>query len=73
MPTNLSEKIFQLSVSERIQLVEDIWDSIASKQQCVDVTDLQKTVLQERLEDYAANPEGGESWDKVHKRILQSL
>lgn len=73
MQTNLSEKILQLSISERIQLAEDIWDSIVVDQQCVELTDLQKTVLQERLEDYAANPEHGESWDKVHKRILQSL
>ncbi len=73
MRTNLSEKILQLSISERIQLAEDIWDSIAVNQHCVDMTDLQKTILQERLEDYAANPESGEGWDKVHKRILQSL
>lgn len=73
MQTNLSEKILQLSISERIQLAEDIWDSIVVNQQSVDLTDLQRTVLQERLEDYSANPEHGESWDKVHKRILQSL
>ncbi len=73
MQTNLSEKILQLSISERIQLAEDIWDSIVVNQQSVDLTDLQRTVLQERLEDYAANPESGESWDKVHKRILQAL
>lgn len=73
MQTSLSEKILQLSISERIQLAEDIWDSIAVNQHCVDMTELQKTILQERLEDYAANPESGESWEKVHKRILQSL
>ncbi|MBW6509214.1 MAG: addiction module protein [Desulfuromonadales bacterium] len=73
MQTNLSEKILQLSISERIQLAEDIWDSIAVNQRCVDLTDLQKTILQERLEDYAANPECCESWDKVRKRILLTL
>lgn len=73
MQISLTEKIHQLSISERIQLAEDIWDSIAANQQSVDLTDLQRIVLQERLEDCAANPESGESWEKVHKRILQSL
>ncbi len=73
MQISLTEKIHQLSISERIQLAEDIWDSIAANQQSVDLTDLQRIVLQERLENYAANPESGESWDVVRRRILQSL
>lgn len=73
MQSNLSEEIMQLSVSERIQLAEDIWDSVVTNQQSVDLTNIQEIVLRERLEDYAADPEGGDTWDKVRKRIWQSL
>lgn len=73
MQTNLSDEIMQLSVPERIQLAEDIWDSIVANQQSVDLSTIQKTVLQERLDNYTADPESGDTWDTVRKRIWQSL
>jgi len=70
---HLFQQILDLSVVERIQLVEDIWDSVAANHQAVNMTDVKKTVLQERLDEYAANPEDGDNWHIVRKRIRQSL
>lgn len=62
--------ILQLDVSERIQLVEDIWDSIATVPDAVSLSDAQKKELDRRLENYQQNPNAGSPWEDVKKRIL---
>ena len=59
-----------LSVPERIQLVEDIWDTIAEKTELVELTEEEKKIVDERLEAYHRNPELGSPWDDVYKRIV---
>ncbi len=59
----------ELSVSERIQLVEDIWDSIIKEPQAIPLSDEQKTALDERLEAYHNDPAEGSPWAVVRERI----
>ena len=64
-----SEKVMDLSIPERIQLVEDIWDSIAEHPEQVPLTRGQKIELDKRLDSYSQNPEMGETWETVRERI----
>ncbi len=41
-----------LSIPERIQLVEDIWDTIAAEARSVELTEDEKRLIDERLEAY---------------------
>jgi putative addiction module component (TIGR02574 family) len=59
-----------LSIPERIQLVEDIWDTIASETQSIELTEDEKRKIDERLEAYHKNPDSGAPWEDVYKRIL---
>lgn len=68
MNTQLSE-ILQLSVAERIQLVEDIWDSIATVPDAVSLTEEQKAELDRRLKAYQANPNEGISWNDLKTKL----
>ena len=61
--------IMALSVSERIQLVEDIWDSIAEVPESVPLTDEEKAELDRRLDAYHQNPGEGSPWGTVRERI----
>ena len=61
--------VLELSVSERILLVEDIWDSIAAVPEAVPLTDAQKEELDRRLDAYHKNPSSGSPWDEVVQRI----
>jgi putative addiction module component (TIGR02574 family) len=61
----------QLSVPERIQLVEDIWDTIASVPEAIALTPAQREELDRRLEDHRLNPATGSPWDDVRERILK--
>ena len=59
-----------LSIPERIQLVEDIWDTIAIGADSVGFTEEEKKVIDERLEAYHQNPDLGSPWEDVLKRIV---
>ena len=60
----------KLSIPERIQLVEDIWDTIASETESIELTENEKKIIDERLEAYHKNPDAGSSWEEVYKRIV---
>lgn len=60
-----------LSIAERIQLVEDIWDSIALEAHAVELTKEQKRIIDERLKAYHENPEAGSPWEEVYNRITK--
>lgn len=59
-----------LSVPERIELVEDIWDTIAEKAGLVELTVEEKKIIDERLSAYHQNPNVGSPWEDVFKRIV---
>jgi len=59
-----------LSIPERIQLVEDIWDTIAAQADRVELTEEEKKVIDERLKAYHRNPNLGSPWEDVFKRIV---
>jgi putative addiction module component (TIGR02574 family) len=61
--------VMELSVAERIELVEDLWDTIAEVPEIVELTEEQKRVLDERLEAYHKNPDAGSPWEEVKNRI----
>jgi putative addiction module component (TIGR02574 family) len=51
----METKLQQLSVDERIKLVEDLWDSIAADQGALPINADQKTELDRRLNAYAVD------------------
>ncbi len=62
--------VLELSVAERIQLAEDIWDTIPETSEAPKLTDAQRAELDRRLEEHRKNPEDGSSWEDVKARIL---
>ncbi len=59
----------ELSIPERIQLVEDIWDTIAVGADTIELSDEEKKIIDNRLEAYHKNPNEGSAWEDVIKRI----
>jgi putative addiction module component (TIGR02574 family) len=68
-PPLLQVAIAHLSVSERIQLAEDLWDSILENPEDVPLTDAQQQELDHRLEEYNRNPTLGTDWETVKRRL----
>ena len=61
--------ILELNVSERIQLVEDIWDSITEMPESITLNSKQAEELDNRLKLYHQNPSEGLPWEAVRRRI----
>lgn len=61
--------ILKLSVSERILLVEDIWDSIAEAPEAIALSKAQELELDSRLDAYHRNPTEGSPWAMVRDRV----
>jgi putative addiction module component (TIGR02574 family) len=63
----------KLSVAERIQLAEDLWDSIPLEAADIPLTEAQKAELDRRLEDLERDPDAGEPWEVVRARLYERL
>jgi putative addiction module component (TIGR02574 family) len=61
--------IFDLSPSEKLQLVEDLWDDLAGTPEAVPVYEWQKQELARRKANLLNNPTSGLSWEDVKQRI----
>ena len=72
MATNPLSDILKLSVAERIQLVEDIWDSIAADPEALALSEEHRQELDRRLDHQATSPGVGRSWAEVKARLLGS-
>ncbi|MCI0616752.1 addiction module protein [bacterium] len=69
MKTSVLSKIQELSVSERIRLVEEIWDSIAANPESVPVTNARKKELDRRLKALKQSPREVSTWSDLKKRV----
>ena len=63
------DRITELSIAERIQIVQAILESIAVEQSVPDLTDAQKRELDRRISSYEANPEDVMTWDEVKASV----
>ena len=62
-----------LSIDERVDYIQSLWDRVAAKPEDIPVPDFHRQVLDERLARYRANPEGGRPWGEVREEISGKL
>jgi len=68
--STLPPEIRNLPVSDRVALVERIWDSIAEDETEFQLTDGQRAELDRRLARRDATSGGGSTWSDVKQRII---
>jgi putative addiction module component (TIGR02574 family) len=61
--------IFDLTPSEKLQLVEDLWDDLAGTPDCVPVHEWQKQELARRKANLVKNPASGSSCEAIKHRV----
>jgi putative addiction module component (TIGR02574 family) len=71
--TALRDELRKLSLVERLELVEELWDSIAAEceREPFPLTAEQRADLERRLAEADADPAGGAPWEEVLERIRQ--
>jgi len=64
-----SDSLFNLTPSEKLQLVEDLWDDLAAVPSDVPVHGWQKEELARRKSNLMSKSSSGVSWPDVKARI----
>ena len=63
----------ELTSSEKLMLLEELWDDLADHPSEVPVPDWQKRELEKRYEEYLRSPAEGLPWPEVRERLLRTL
>jgi putative addiction module component (TIGR02574 family) len=69
----MSPSLLELPIDKRIQLVEDLWDSIAADQNALPLTGEQRAELDRRIDAYALDRNPGRPADEVIADIRRRL
>lgn len=66
--------MLKLDVATRLELIEELWDSIAGDAAAASqlpLTEDERAMLDERLRAHRADPASGQSWAEVRAEILK--
>jgi putative addiction module component (TIGR02574 family) len=66
----LPPEIRSLPIAQRIDLVEQIWNSIVEDERAFELTPAQQAELDRRIAAHDAAPERGKPWEDVKRRLL---
>ena len=71
MSTPAFSELLKLSEAERIQLAQDLWDSIPATSAVLGLSEDQRQELDRRLAEHEANPGSAIVWADVRARLQQ--
>ncbi|OGK76231.1 MAG: hypothetical protein A2050_17860 [Candidatus Rokubacteria bacterium GWA2_73_35] len=69
MNADLLAEALKLSPSDRLQLIEALWDTLSEED--IPVTPEERALLDERLADLEKNPDAQSPWPEVKARLEQ--
>ena len=72
MPRIPLDEILELPVSDRLRIIEEIWESIVASPESLPLPESQRRELERRLKLHQENPEAVQPWETVRSRLLDS-
>lgn len=66
--------LLKLTVAERLELIEELWDSIASDPNAaaeIPISEDECALLDERIREYESNPSAARPWSDVRAELLK--
>lgn len=63
------KNVLSLSVEDRLELIEEIWDSLVATPEAIPLTDAQRKELARRRRAHARNPSAAKSWGEVRAKL----
>ena len=67
------ETFRKLPSTEKILLVQQLWDEIGEETARHPLTDAQRRLVDERIDEHAADPDDVEPWEEARADILRKL
>ena len=71
MATVSLSDLLELSPAERIQLAQDLWDSVVAEPDALPLTEAQHQELDRRLTEHERDPSTAIPWDEVRTRLKE--
>jgi len=65
------EDILSLSVKKRLELIEELWDSIVADPASIPLTSAQRSELDRRKREHRNDPSAAKPWPEVRDRLLK--
>jgi len=67
-------ELLKLSPAERIQLAEDLWDSVAAQPESLPaLSDDQRREIERRVAEHTRDPSSALTWEDVRARLWSRL
>ncbi len=63
----------ELTIDERLDYVQSLWDLIAAKPEEIEVPDWHREILDQRLAEFRAHPEKARPWEAVRADLRRKL
>jgi putative addiction module component (TIGR02574 family) len=63
----------ELSASEKLLLMEELWDDLAGDPAQIPSQNWQREELERRYEEYLQSPAEGSPWAEVRERLLKAF
>jgi putative addiction module component (TIGR02574 family) len=63
----------ELSSSEKLLLLEELWDDLAGEPADVPLHDWQREELERRYQEYLKTPSEGSPWAEVRERLMRAF
>ena len=69
----ITESFRKLSPGEKIRVLQELWDEVAEEVASEPLSESQKLLLDERIQQHVENPSDVEPWDRARDDILSEL
>lgn len=64
-------QILELPAEDRVELAQQIWESVVEHPESLPVTAAQRDELERRWRAFEKDPDAGEPWEDVKKSLLE--
>jgi putative addiction module component (TIGR02574 family) len=65
------KQALSLSAEDRLELIEELWDSLVATPEAIPVSEAQRKELARRRRAHARNPSAGKSWGEVRAKLAR--
>lgn len=64
------EEIHELPVPQRLELIGELWNSVVEAEDMLPITDEERKLLDEAIEEHRRDPGAARPWDEVRREIF---
>ena len=66
------EELRKLSVAERVELAEEIWETVAATPDALPIPESQRRELDRRLKLHIEDPAAAQLWSSIRSRLTEA-